>query len=135
MSIRSNKRLSLEQRQGIFNAQRALFIYVSFHLMTGLFLLFYSTNPGWLALLNVVVFPILLLSLALWSINRPYPAFVSSMAIFLPISILQVLFQNLVGLIVIVIVFYYLNQGRILSYRLQLDHLNLKDILDSELED
>lgn len=135
MSIRSNKRLSIEQRQGIFNAQRALFIYVSFHLMTGLFLLFYSTNPGWLALLNVVVFPILLLSLALWSINRPYPAFVSSMAIFLPISILQVLFQNLVGLIVIVIVFYYLNQGRILSYRLQLDHLNLKDILDSELED
>ena len=135
MSIRSDPRLSMEQRHGIFNAQRALFIYVSFHLMTGLFLLFYSAAPGLLALLNIAIFPIALLSLAIWSIKQPYRAFISSMVLLLPITMLQILFQNLVGLIVIVIVFYYINQGRILSYRLWLDKSNLKDILDAELED
>lgn len=135
MSIRSDTRLSTEERHGIFNGQRALFLYVSFHLMTGLFLLFYSATPGLLALLNIAIFPIALLSLALWSIKQPYQAFISSMVLLLPITILQILFQNLVGLVVLVIVFYYINQGRILSYRLRLDKSNLKDILDAELED
>lgn len=135
MSIRSDPRLSMEQRHGIFNAQRALFIYVSFHLMTGLFLLFYAATPGLPALLNIAIFPIALLSLAIWSIKQPYQAFISSMVMLLPVTMLQILLQNLVGLIVLVIVFYYVNQGRILSYGLRLDRSDLKDILDSELED
>lgn len=120
---------------GIFNAQRAIFIYVSFHLMLGLFFLIYLKAVGLLALLNISLFPILLLSLGFWSIKNPYPAFVGTSILLGIIGILQLLSFNLIGLMVLLIVFYYVNVGRRISYALQLDGAALEGILDAGLED
>lgn len=135
MSFQSKNKLSISQHKGIFNARRATFIYVSFHLMLGLFFFIYSQEPSFLALLNISSFPIGLLLLGFWSINKPYPAFVCISILLGVIGIIQLLSFNLVGLIVLLIVFYYVNAGRKISYGIQWNLTELEGILDAELED
>ena len=135
MSIRFNKRLSETERYGIFNGQRAIFVFVSFQLLLGLLFLLYSNSPGIIELLNITVFPFGLLALGIWSTRNPYPAFIAASIVLGIIAIAQIVFLNLVGLVVLIIVFYYVNRGRQLSYNLQLHRPELDDILDAELED
>lgn len=124
-----------EQRIIIFNARRALFIYTSFHLMMALFLLFYDESIDILSLINIILFPVVFLSLGFWSINRPYQGFAMAIGFLVLCLTLQIYYQNLVGIGVLVLVIYYVNQGRITSFGLQKGNREQLDILDAELED
>lgn len=131
----AKRKLKVEQRRAIFNAQRAIFIYASFHLMLGLFFLIYVRGSGLFGLLNISLIPIGLLSFGIWSVKRPYPAFIGASVVIGIAGILQLLTQNLIGLVVLIIVFYYVNTGRKISYALRRHRPELEDILDAELED
>lgn len=124
-----------EQRSIVFNARRALFIYTSFHLMMALFVLLYAETIDLLSLINVILFPILFLGMGFWSISRPYQGFAIAIALLVLCLVLQIYFQNLVGIGVLIIVIYYVNQGRITSFGLQKRTNEQLDILDAELED
>ena len=124
-----------EQRSIVFNARRALFIYTSFHLMMALFVLLYAETIDLLSLINVILFPILFLGLGFWSKSRPYQGFAIAIALLVLCLVLQIYFQNLVGIGVLIIVIYYVNQGRITSFGLQKRTNEQLDILDAELED
>lgn len=135
MSARNTKFLSREQRTIIFNARRALFIYTSFHLMLALFLQLYGQKADLLSLINLFVFPLCFLILGIWSISNPCPAFSLAIAALVLCLLLHIYYQNLVGLGVLLIVVYYVNQGRNSSFGLQRGGSGQADILDAELED
>jgi len=135
MSAQKIKSPSREQRTIIFNARRALFIYTSFHLMLALFLQFYGQRVDFLSLINLFVFPICFLILGIWSLNNPYQAFSLAIAALVLCLLLHIYYQNLVGLGVLLIVVYYVNQGRNSSFGLQRGGSRQVDILDAELED
>lgn len=135
MSGRRTKSLSREQRSIIFNARRALFIYTSFHLMLALFLQLYGQQADLLSLINLFVFPLCFLILGIWSISNPYQAFSLAIAALVLCLLLHLYYQNLVGLGVLLIVIYYVNQGRNSSFGFQRGRSGQEDILDAELED
>lgn len=124
-----------EQRSIIFHARRALFIYASFHLMMALFLLLYDEAVDLLSLVNVILFPLIFLSLGFWSINRPYQGFAMALGFLVLCLTLQIYYQNLVGIGVLGLVIYYVNQGRLTSFGWQKGIKEQLDILDAELED
>ncbi len=126
---------SKKHRSIIFNARRALFIYTSFHLLMALFLLLYGGELDLLGLINVTLFPISFLGLGFWSLSRPYQGFGIAIGLLIPCLALQILYQNLVGIGVLVLVIYYVNQGRIVSFSYQKGGREQLDILDAELED
>lgn len=135
MSRHQGRKANKEQRNIIFNARRALFIYTSFHLLMSLFLLLYANGLDILAFVNVAVFPLLFLILGFWSINRPYQGFAIAIALLVLCLLLQIYYQNLVGIGVLALVIYYVNQGRIISFSLGKGADEQLDILDMELED
>lgn len=135
MNSNIGKRMTKIQRTTIFNARRALFIYTSFHLMMALFLQLYDQRIDLLSLFNIILFPICFLVLGIWSISQAYQAFSLAVAGLVLCLLLQVYFQNLVGLTVLIIVIYYVNQGRTASFGLQKRGQGQEDILDAELED
>lgn len=135
MSARKTRYPSREQRSIIFNARRALFIYTSFHLMLALFLQLYGQKADLLSLINLIVFPLCFLVLGIWSTGNPYQAFSLAIAALVLCLLLHIYYQNLVGLGVLLIVIYYVNQGRNISFGLQTRGNGQVDILDAELED
>ncbi|MBX2872385.1 MAG: hypothetical protein KTR30_09805 [Saprospiraceae bacterium] len=135
MSSRFTKFITKEQRTIIFNARRALFIYASFHLMMALFLLLYGGVFHVLGLVNLALFPMLFLGLGFWSIGRPYQGFSIAIGALVLCLLLQIYYQNLVGIGVLALVIYYVNQGRITSFSVQKTADGQVDILDAELED
>lgn len=124
-----------KQRNIIFNARRALFLYTSFHLLMALFLLLYEGGLDILGIINVILFPISFLGLGFWSVRRPYQGFAIAIGLFILCLLLQIYYQNLVGIGVLILVIYYVNQGRIVSFSLQKGGSEQLDILDAELED
>ena len=135
MSQKWIRRANKEQRGIIFNARRALFLYTSFHLLMSLFLLLYGNGFDLLDLINVALFPLLFLAFGFWSISRPYQGFAIAMGLLVLCLLLQIYYQNLVGIGVLALVIYYVNQGRITSFSLQKGAEGQLDILDVELED
>ena len=135
MSLQQRRKASKEQRSIIFNARRALFLYTSFHLLMSLFLLLYSNGLDILGLINVAFFPLFFLVLGFWSISSPYQGFAIAIGLLVLCLLLQIYYQNLVGIGVLALVIYYVNQGRIISFSLQKGTEGQLDILDAELED
>ncbi len=103
--------------------------------MMALFLLLYSEEIDVLSLINVIFFPVVFLSLGFWSISRPYQGFAIALGFLVFCFTLHLYYQNLVGIGVLVLVTYYVNQGRITSFSLQKGNTEQLDILDAELED